>query len=223
MAAASLYSVHGISIYKDRMERMNKRFDHFGINIQWILNPMTKNDERNVLKDVAFGLMRNHIQAIKDFLNGGCEYGIICEDDIYLRKTFDRDILVAIDGFKRLDLNVLLLSYLVNYKVSKIEISPFHKTLETPFLFLSVYDQLWGSSMYLINKRSGKEMIEMFDDYTKVSPPYSSDWKITKVEKNALMHPMLGVEEGESKSGCDAHTIFHRDCNKTNYDPDWYI
>ena len=114
-----MYSIHGIS------------FNKLGLKINWLDNPITKDDPRNILGGIPCALMLNHLQSIRDFLATPNEYGIICEDDFHLRKTFVDDIHIAIDGFKRLKLDVLLLGYLINYHPFEVKLSSYHRALET--------------------------------------------------------------------------------------------
>lgn len=217
-----MFSIHGICVYPERQVRMNERFNSLNLKINWLANPVTTDDPRNILHNIPCALMLNHLQCIRDFLTTGYEYGIICEDDVHLRKTFNDDALAAIDGFKRLKLDVLLLGYLSNYIPFDTKVSPEHKALETPFAFLSVYKDLWGSQMYMINRESGEKILKCFND-PYMPTPFSADWTITKFGKCACLYPMLAVEEGSIKASSDVHAIFHKKCHDINYNPDLYL
>lgn len=162
-----------------------------------------------------------HLRMIHSFLDSSAEFGIFCEDDVFIRKTFTKDIHSAIDAYKRLDISVLLLGYLTNYKASTVHIHPYHTALETPFTYLSINHETWGAQMYLMDKKWAAKCVEQFDDYTKVSAPYNPDWTITKMPGGACIYPMLAVESGTVNSDHQGQINFHRTCFETNYSPDY--
>jgi hypothetical protein len=158
-----------------------------------------------------------HLRMIHSFLESDAEYGVFCEDDIFVRKSFSKDIHVAIDAYKRLNLSVLLLGYLTNYRASSTQIHSRHTALETPFTFLSVNSDTWGSQMYMLDKKWAAECVKRFDDYTQVTAPFSPDWTITKMPGGACMYPMLAVESGTVNTDHWGQVQFHRTCFETNY------
>ena len=158
-----------------------------------------------------------HLRMIQTFLESDAEYGVFCEDDIFVRKTFSKDIHIAIDAYKRLDLSILLLGYLTNYTASATQIHSNHIALETPLTFLSINDDTWGAQMYLMDKKWAAECIKRFGDYTQVTAPFSPDWTITKMPGGACIYPMLAVESGTVNTDHFGQVQFHRKCFETNF------
>jgi hypothetical protein len=53
--------------------------------------------------------------------------------------------------------------------------------------------------------------------------PYSADWIITKNGNRAIIHPLIAVEEGDTKTDHSGQNDFHRSCFLCNYNPDIHI
>jgi GR25 family glycosyltransferase involved in LPS biosynthesis len=51
--------------------------------------------------------MNKRFEAINTFLDSDADYGVICEDDVYVRKSFKRDIQIVIAAFERLNISIL--------------------------------------------------------------------------------------------------------------------
>ncbi len=195
-----------------RFNAMNERFSKVGKEINWI-TPVLSNDVRVIEKKEmdarTTAIMYNHLDMIAEFLKGEAEFGIFCEDDIYIRKTFCEDIGELINGYNKLGLDVLLLGYLIDYKM----VNGHHALMEPKYLFLSVYHDLWGSQMYMMNRKTARKILEhVFDG------PFSPDWTITKYGKVACIYPMLGVEIGEVATNHEGQISYHKRCKEMNYD-----
>jgi GR25 family glycosyltransferase involved in LPS biosynthesis len=54
-----------------------------------------------------FREMNKRFEAINTFLDSDADYGVICEDDVYVRKSFKRDIQIVIAAFERLNISIL--------------------------------------------------------------------------------------------------------------------
>ena len=198
---------------------MEERFAKVNVPIQWV-EPVLSTDPRvptSVANPRAHSIMLNHLDMIQEFLKSDKEMGIFCEDDIFIRCNWNKDIKVAIDAYKRLNLSVLLLGYLTNYKASETSTHWYHHPIETPFTFLSVGNDLWGSQMYMMDKSGAKKCIELFSDYDKVTTHFNPDWTITKMQGGACIYPMLAVEAGIVATDHWGQINFHRSCFETNY------
>lgn len=223
------YKVYSFSYNNPkRYEEMNHRFKVIHVPLHWIeavgpddirvkrLSETRKNDRNDAMT-------LSHLKAIQTFFESDVEYGIICEDDIYIRKSFSSDIKVAIEAYKRLGASVLLLGYLLSYNPIKYEskIVP----IEEPFVYFNVYNSLWGSQMYLINKKTAKLLLERFLPFENFKI-FSPDWTITKIEKSMFMYPMLAVEKVypiPEDDLLDPQILYHRKCCYLNYNPKSYI
>jgi GR25 family glycosyltransferase involved in LPS biosynthesis len=207
---------------------MNKRFSLIDVPLNWVEavgpeDPRVKTlvNMGNCAKGSA--IMFSHLKAIQEFLKSDAEYGVICEDDIYIRKSFKKDIEVAIAAFERLNLSILLLGYLTSYYPIRYAVP--RLLMEEPFAYFRVYKDLWGAQMYLINKSTAKLILERFSDFEKIKE-FASDWTITKIENGAFMYPMLAVEKVYSKpdnNAFDAQLIFHKRSQELHYNPRLYI
>ena len=218
---ADEYSIHAFSIFPDRVARMDARFFRVGLSINWEADQLTADDPRNLEKSRLFAVMRGHLGALRSFLGTGRAYGVICEDDVLIRRTFVEDLAFAIRNFESLGLDLLLLGYLLPFKPETA--SSGDGSADPPFVFLSYPEDLWGSEMYLVSRRSALEITEKFHDSARVQGPYSPDWTITKHGKRACIYPMLAVEEGESHGGSDVHARFHRACHVAQFDPELHF
>ena len=168
--------------------------------------------------------MFNHIDMIGKFLSEStAEFGIFCEDDIYIRKDFTRSSRVAMDAYKRLNLDVMLLGYLPNYKAFTYNIHSHHTAIELPFAFLTVGEGLWGSQMYMMNRAAAQRVYDAVKNPEHVKTEFSSDWAITKFGKTAAIYPLLAVEEGLVVTDHWGQINFHKECLRENYDTELHF
>jgi GR25 family glycosyltransferase involved in LPS biosynthesis len=224
------YQVYCFS-YKNesRYNEMNTRFKSLDIDIEWI-EAVGPEDPRIVdavpkrANPKGDGCMYSHLRTLETFLKSTNEYAIVCEDDVYIRKSFKKDIHTAIDAMKRLDLHVLLLSYLTSYIPVQTFVQ-YHTPLETPFTFLNVFEETWGTQMYMVNRAGAQEIIDKFSDVKKVESYtcFAADWTITKLSKKACIYPMLGVEKVYERNNDTPDRIFHLRSEQINYNPNDYV
>ena len=203
---------------------MTRRFDVIGHPVTWVEPVLTSDPRVTVVEEEGakrpYAIMFNHIDMIGKFLSEStAEFGIFCEDDIYIRKDFSRSIRVAMDGYKRLGLDVMLLGYLPNYKAYTYAVHGHHTPLEQPFAFLSVGEGLWGSQMYMIDRAAARRVYDGICEPQRVTTHFSPDWAITKFGKTAAIYPMLAVEEGIVVTDHLGQINFHKECLRENYDP----
>lgn len=225
----SSYQVYCFS-YKNesRYNEMKERFTSLDVDTHWI-EPVGPDDPR--IKEYnpprgnprGDGNMYSHLRTLETFLKSDKEFAIVCEDDIYIRKSFKKDIQIAIDAMKRLDLHIILLGYLVNYIPVENRVN-YHNVVETPFVFLNVFKETWGTQMFLINRSGAEECLRLFSDIkeTEKTTCFSPDWTITKLPKGACMYPMLAVEKVYTITD-DNNCRFHLKNQELNYNPDLYL
>ena len=81
--------------------------------------------------------------------------------------------------------------------------------------------------MYLISRSYAKFLLNKYTLEFAVSnlndPPYNPDWIITKNGNRAIIHPLIAVEEGDTKTDHSGQNDFHRSCFLCNYNPDIHI
>jgi len=202
---------------------MTDRFRAVGHPVQWV-DPVPLTDPRIGSEDKrTHAIMYNHLDMIKAFLNGGADYGIFCEDDIFIRRDFATSVLVAIDGYRRLGADVMLLGYLPNYKAFTYSVNGNHSLVEPPFAFLSVFPDLWGSQMYMCDRAGAQRLWDACCTAERVSGPFSPDWVLTKFGKPVAIYPMLAVEEGVVVTDHVGQRNFHQACLTENFDKDLHI
>ena len=224
------YNIYGFSYTKksdERKKRMDHRFNQLGLKLNWV--DIVEVDDPRIPQHLdtslkrTYAVMFNHLDMLNSFINSDAEYGIFCEDDILIRKDFKHSIISAIDGFKRLNLDVLLLGYLTNYvPVSVHNNTNSHQLLEQPFSFLSYHDDLWGAEMYMLDKTSAKKVYDRFINPEGIEP-FCSDWTITKYGRRACIYPMLAVEEGKVETDHIGQKNFHEACFITNFSENLHI
>jgi hypothetical protein len=182
--------------------------------------------------------MWNHIDMLRTFLEDprAPDYGIFCEDDVYIRRDFGILLPVLAALYRAHGLDVFLLGYLEPTRVAKVVIDEPHRFPNTrsalPDLVVRGYDDSqWGAEMYMMDRRHAQVLVSMYTtDFAHRSvlrqddlPPFSPDWTITKFGNKALVYPMMAVEEGEVVADDDAHRRFHAVCAQIQFDPDVHI
>ena len=208
---------------EDRKGRMTRRFEVLGHPITWV-DPVLVTDPRVIVPDDSskrpHAIMFNHIDMIHKFITEStADFGIFCEDDIYVRKDFTRTVQIAIDGYKRQKLDVILLGYLPNYKAFTWKVDARHATTEPPFSFITVGDDLWGSQMYMMDRMAAKRVYDSVCEPERVMTHFSPDWAITKFGNVAAIYPMLAIEEGAVVTDHLGQINFHKECFIENYNP----
>jgi len=204
---------------------MTERFQTVGHPVTWVA-PVLQTDPRvaSVAEEKRlYSIMYNHLDMIAAFLAGTADYGIFCEDDIFIRRDFANSVRVAIDGYNRQGADVMLLGYLISYKPFTYNVHGYHSALEQPFAFLSVYPDLWGSQMYMMDRSSARRVLDSCSDPNKVSGPFSPDWVLTKFGKVVAIYPMLAIEEGIVVTDHAGQRNFHELCFQNNYNKDIHI
>jgi hypothetical protein len=187
-------------------------------------------DKSRITEPRTWAIMTQHLDALRDFVAGGgaagtTKYCIVCEDDILLTKTFSSELIKITKDFKEMNLQLLLLGYLMPYSID------FSKRTDYPlFNKRNYYDypsSLWGSQMYMVSRDYASQLIEKYTlewAYNNTASPYSPDWIITKcAERKALIYPMLALETGIVVTDNKGQIDFHAACFKENYIEDEFI
>ena len=216
---------------EERKQRMIDRFHNLGLVLHFV-NPVYENDPRindTPLYKRVSSIMLQHLDSVRHFYeNTSARYCVVCEDDVYISKHFVDYLPDIINNFDKLDLDVLLLGYLIPYKVENdVHFPTIENSESKPYSFHRYPDDLWGSQMYMISRKHAKYLLDTFTIQFAIENleviHYNPDWTITKYGNRALIYPLLAVEEGEEKSGHDEQSLFHRICFECNYDPMIYI
>ena len=225
---------------ESRKQNMIRRFDAFGISLHFV-PPVFTGDSRlegngtEIGNKRVWSIMLQHLDSIRDFYFGDSKanHCIICEDDILISKYFARDMPYILKHFNQLNLDVLLLGYLLPYKWSKkdnlildLDLGGEGRGRGPEYTFKYYADDLWGSQMYLISRNHAKYLLDTFTvDWAQshLESPFSPDWILTKKGNRAMLYPMLAVEEGNTKTDHWGQNNFHQNCFLANYDPAIYF
>jgi len=226
-----------------RREEMENRFKQLDITCSFY-DGVNNNDPR-IFNNNGFGAwscMIGHLDMIQNFYeNSEKEFGIFCEDDIFIHKDFVKILPDIIEDFKLMELDVLLLGYLIPFKI-RPEYNGFEfksvnndsnnnlNNNELKYVYHNYPNDLWGAQMYMLTKKHAKYLLDNYNiEYAIRSitdntlQPFSSDWIITKEGNRALIYPMLAVETADKISGHQGQDVFHENCKNLNYDPNMYI
>jgi len=202
-----------------RLNNIIRRFESIGINFK-LLPPVSYEDER--IKQANFDkrichITVQHLDKMKDFIyNTNFEHCIICEDDVLPSKYLKEDLLKIVQEFDKLNLDILLLGYLINFSI----INESFKLIDRSYSYHNYSDQLWGTQMYIINRKHAKFLLNKYTiewANNNLDKPYAADWTITKEGKRAILNPMLAVEEGDIKANCSGQSNYHQNCFKFNF------
>lgn len=211
----------------ERISRMTARFDYLGLYHEFVPSPGTCID--------------GHLVCLDKFLKTGKEFGIVCEDDIHIRRDFLHELPIIVEQFKKLKLDILLLGYLLDYPLVHHQQQDSNlPMLAVPFSFHSYGSHLWGTQMYLITRSYAAQVLHNFGPASGYKQraainssltPHASDHIITKdTSQRALIWPMLAVEEGIIRSEIDTslpeyqtQNSFHQRVFTANYDPALFV
>jgi GR25 family glycosyltransferase involved in LPS biosynthesis len=226
----------------NRKIEMKRRFDTINLGCKFF-NGVDYSDKR-ILENAdkmdeatkrVWSCMYGHLDMIHDFYyNTNKEFGIFCEDDIYLHKNFANYLPRICLDFISLKLDVLLLGYLLQGKPN--EISDFSlKQLHingSPFTYYSFPDYVWGTQMYMLSRKHSKYLLDKYYDvngYAKESltnnfiTPFSADWTLTKEGNRAVINPILVVEDNMTEYSDFGQAEFHKLCFECHFENNLFV
>lgn len=221
---------------EERKTRMCNRFLQIGITLKFV-NEVNSDDSRinydiNIGTKRVWAIMLQHLDCIRDFYeNTDKQYCIVCEDDILISKDYPIIIDEIVNKFEELQLDILLLGYLLPFKISKTEMNQqYFKILSSDknnFTYHSYPDDIWGTQMYLISREYAYFLLNKYTPeyaFTNINTlNYSPDWIISKNGNRAIINNMVAVEEGINVSDDYSQQYFHKRCYECNYDPNKFI
>jgi GR25 family glycosyltransferase involved in LPS biosynthesis len=221
---------------KNRFEKLKVNYIFYdGVNFS---DPRIHNESYKQCWSCMYG----HLDMIKLFYDDpNTNYGIFCEDDIFIHKDFCELIPKIIQDFAYLNLDVLLLGYLLGFKIQKNNqnfiLKNNNNNLNSDnYNYLNFPNDIWGTQMYMLSKENAGKLLEKYDHNSnyalktlvdKSITPFSADWTITKDGNRALLYPCIAVENGDFNishyGGCFGQYNFHKICHEINYDPNVFI
>lgn len=222
---------------RERKEAMEGRFSRLGVTAKFF-GSVTVRDPRIQVYEIpdeikrAWAITYEQLDMINDFyLHSEKEFGIFCEDDIFIHKDIISYLPRITQDFKQLNLDILLLGYLTSYKIEEYFTDYTLKgQMEPPFKYHNYPNDLWGSHMYMVSKESAKKILDTYYNgyidkmlLDNTLPYFSPDWTITKFGNRALIVPILGVESGVVSTTHQGQIDFHRQCFQFHYNADLFI
>jgi len=223
----------------ERKSAMENRFENLGVDI-FMYPGVTFDDERIEGRNLdhhtkrAWSFTYGHFDLIREFyFNSEKDYGIFCEDDIFIRKDFIDHLPKIIDNFEAMNLDLLLLGYLTQYTIDENHSGFYLKgpksTLDHPFSYYNLPDFIWGAQMYMLSRKQAMELIVKYSPpYADLSltnnsmTPFNSDWTFTKEGNRALLYPMIALEDGKTKYLDGGQHNYHQECHYNNYAPELF-
>lgn len=217
-----------------RKMRMTERFNKCGIEPIFtpeVLSNDSRLSEAPTEAKRTWAIMLQHLDAVKHFYDSKSEHCIICEDDINISKNIVKEIPEIIGVFNKLQLDQMLLGYLLPYKIEMH--TCLHKQYfgiidKTDNFTIHHYpNDIWGCQMYMISRSYAKYLLDTYTISYALknigNVTYNPDWIITKNGTRGLIVPMMAVEEGDNLSTDKEQNEYHHRCYTTNYNPDRYF
>lgn len=220
----------------ERRQRMSARLTALGFQFKFA-DPVETSDSRlsDPDKNIPEGnkrvwaIMLQHLDSIRDFYeNTTKNHCIVCEDDIYIKKSMPNILEAIIKKSEELNFDVVLLGYLMPYKIEMNTIlhSQYYKIIDTDESIGHVYHKypcdLWGSQMYMVSRENAKTLLEKYTvDYALTNIDtiqFNPDFTLTKDGNGAILYPMIAIEEGEPNAYySESDTDYHRKCCSVHY------
>jgi hypothetical protein len=215
-----------LNFYENKREELKKRFDYLNINCVFyngvsFLDERLRTHEYKKTPSITLG----QVDMIKMFLMSDYEFGIFCEDDIYINKDLITNLPAICNDFKKLNLDILLLGYLLPFKINVY--NPHFKLLHNNdnLSYYTYNDDLWGAQMYMYSKKQAKYIIEKYNyDYNNTEVPFSADFILTKDGTNrALITPIMAIEDNSNITDDYYQNEYHKNCFNCNFDKDLFL
>ena len=230
---------------KERKESMTSRFNKLGINCKFYQG-VTFDDKRISDRKIDNNVKRvwsytyGHMDMIYYFYhNTDKEYGVFCEDDLLIHKDLKNFMPKIISDFEEFNLDVLLLGYLIQFKINenipgfelKTSKNPnFSNSMDSTYKYHDYQDQVWGAQMYMLSKKqAGILLSKYYTDYADKSikdtdmVPFSSDWLLTKDGNRGVIFPMVASEDNLTSYENHGQHTFHKTCFSVNFDKNTFI
>jgi hypothetical protein len=226
----------------ERKENMRRRFHEAGFDNCIFNDGVSFHDPRIDGRDICAGTKRiwscmyGHLDMIYDFYyNTDKEFGIFCEDDIYIRKNFKIYLPRIMQDYKKNNLDVLLLGYLVTHRITQHH-SQYTLTDNIYHNYVLKYyhfpDHIWGTQMYMFSRTSAKKILDKYVHDSNYADraltdtnmtPFCADWSLTKDGHCALITPIMVVEDNCCHYDDYNQRIFHESCHTSHFVEEEFI
>jgi len=212
----------------ERNKSMTERFERLDISCNFY-HGVGKDDQRfeQIPINEPYSIMYGHLDMIYHFYHHTDKpYGIFCEDDILIHKDFKQYLPKIMDDFQTLNLDVLLLGYLVTCNINhEMNLKVNNENNEDfSYKYYNVSNDIWGAQMYILSRENAKRLLDKYaigylEQVIQDSSltPFSADHSITKDGKRALLYPLLVIEDGMKNYDHFGQKFFHYQCYINNY------
>jgi GR25 family glycosyltransferase involved in LPS biosynthesis len=165
-------------------------------NDKRISNSINQNAKRQ------WSMTYGHLDIIHNFYyHSDKRYAVICEDDICLHSRLKQILNKVINDFNLLNLDIILLGYLLPYKIGNEHLFINYKLKKdmpcnSYFKYHDYPEYLSGTQMYMITKKYAKYLLKnYYTNYAGIGEKcFNPDKIITKDGNKALIYPMLAIE-----------------------------
>jgi hypothetical protein len=197
-----------LSFLEKRKKQMDEQFAKFQINATCYHG--VSHDDARVQETMKkkpghdkplLSIFYGHLDMIRIFAESKHEiFGIFCEDDIIIQKTYGDKLPQIIDDFKRMNLDILLMGHLCSYNYPLNEYyNPIMMSINKHHTckYYHYPDQTWGAQMYLITKSYAFFLLNKYGNQLeswKLEIPFNPDWTLTKDGKRGLLYPPIAIE-----------------------------
>lgn len=208
---------------EEKRKDMEKKFKELDISCEFydgvkhtdkrLANAGTKFNKRH------WSITYGHLDIINKFYyHSEQKYAIICEDDILIHKHFKKIFQKIITDFNILELDILLLGYIIPYKIGYHNIFSNYTLkrkmpLDSAFKYHDYPDYLSGSHMYMITRKFARYILKKYytDSAALINKPFMIDKTIIKEGNRALIYPMIAIENDTQEDE------YHELCHKIHY------
>lgn len=222
-----------LNFYPFRKHAMQQRFSKLNIECNFY-GGVTFEDPRianHITGDIRriWSYTFGHLDMIQQFVASGKEFGIFCEDDIYINNNLPRLLPAICKHFTECDLDVLLLGYLLQYRVTidNMNYPLLVNDNDNKISFHRFGNDLWGAQMYMYSRKNAIRILEKYTpDYAIQSLHnkdliFSSDCVLTKDGNRALIAPIMAIEDNSTEYNHEGQRNFHAACFQNNYNDDF--
>lgn len=193
-----------------RKESMINRFNSLGMEMKFF-DGVSHNDDRliNLTDKQTSSILFGHLDILRDFFfNSDKKYAFIFEDDTIIHKDFVSKIKNILVDFEQMNLDILLLGYLINFVPTEHKI-----TGDLNYSYYCYGDDLWGTQAMLVSRKHARDVISNYKNF-----PYDGslgiDSILTKQGSRAMIYPPLACEDGLTKYLDQGQQSYHDSCYK---------
>ena len=231
----------------ERKNNMIRRFE--SLNLDCIFYDGVNKSDCRISQSIddhskkIWSCMYGHLDMIhKFYYDTDKEYGIFCEDDIFIQKNFTENLPKIVSDFKELNLDVLLLGYLSAFRITgptgDFHMKEINKTDDVGMYapscltYYSFPDYIWGTQMYMLSRSHSKYLLDTYySEYAEQSItnnnmiPFSADHILTKNGNRALITPIVAIEDNSTfyDASWGGQLNFHNNCFNLHYEENMFI